>query len=576
MKSKISLIAVSVVAILLSLDCSHPTQTTGNGSGTGNAVSAMLYNPGGSPAAHAKVKFYPINYNPRTGLTKVLAVVDSTTTDAQGNYTAKLDTGTYNVLAVGDSGFAYQNSITVIKDSTVHPPADTLKAPGSVRGVIRLQPGDDARTVFILFLGTSTWITPDDSTGRFGVANIAEGTYRVRILTTLDAYVPKDTVLSVTAGKADTLTHDIVLQYTGIPVVSGLKIGYDTLKQIVTLTWSKADTALVKSYNVYRRNVDSNTLLARINTSPVADTVYRDSTGIQDQTYEYIVAAVNKNATEGTKSAALIVKALGMFSLMRTWGSLGSGQGQMNGPVAIAVDSNALIYIADEGNNRIQVFDSTGHYKGEFGNSFLNAPCDIAVQDSFLFVATNGDKKIHKLSLTGDTLAKFALPANASFPHLAIDSSGNIYTIPSATYGKIQVYGSSGLITEYPTTGDYLWGIRRIGDQIFCFNARDSLMQVYSLAGITQPQIVLGQGIYPTAIVAIGDTIIVLNGGKYIGGVGVKGIEVLVYSSKFQYLGRWGGNVPYTQVSDIASDNFGNVYILDSDSRQIRQFRRTK
>ncbi len=90
---------------------------------TNPAVSAMLYNPGGSPAAHAKVRFYPINYNPRTGgLAKTLAaVVDSTTTDASGNYTAKLDTGTYNVLAAGDSGVVYQDSITVVKDSTRSP-----------------------------------------------------------------------------------------------------------------------------------------------------------------------------------------------------------------------------------------------------------------------------------------------------------------------------------------------------------------------------------------------------------------------------------------------------------------------
>lgn len=215
--------AVAGSMCLAVFHCSSPT-TAGNGSHTGNpAVSAMLYNPGGSPAAHAKVRFYPVNYNPQTGgLAKALAAtVDSTTTDARGNYIANLDTGTYNVLASGDSGVVYQDSITVTKGSAIHPPADTLKAPGGLRGRVRLQPGDDARTVFILFLGTNTWGMPDDSTGTFGIANMAEGKYRVRFLTTLPAYVPKDTVLSVTAGKVDTLPHDIVLQYTGIPGPTG-------------------------------------------------------------------------------------------------------------------------------------------------------------------------------------------------------------------------------------------------------------------------------------------------------------------------------------------------------------------
>ena len=168
--------------------------------------------------------------------------MDSTTTDASGNYAAKLDTGTYNVLAAGDSGVVYQDSITVVKDSTVHPPADTLKAPGSIRGIIRLQPGDDARTVFILFMGTNVLNMPEDAIGNFSVANMAEGTYRVRFLTTLDAYVPKDTVLSASAGRTDSVPHDIVLQYTGIPVAGGFMFSYDTLKQIVTLTWNKPTT----------------------------------------------------------------------------------------------------------------------------------------------------------------------------------------------------------------------------------------------------------------------------------------------------------------------------------------------
>ena len=101
-RTNTNLILASVACAALALmSCSHPTQSTGNGSGVGNGVAAMLYNPGGSPAAHAKVRFYPIHYNPRTGnLTKtIVAAVDSTTTDAKGNYTAKLDTGTYNVLS---------------------------------------------------------------------------------------------------------------------------------------------------------------------------------------------------------------------------------------------------------------------------------------------------------------------------------------------------------------------------------------------------------------------------------------------------------------------------------------------
>src|ERR1700744_5533644 len=43
-----------------------------------------------------------------------------------------------------------------------------------------------------------------------------------------------------------------------------------------------------------------------------------------------------------------------------TWGEPGSGPGQLNTPHSIAVDRQDRIYVADRGNVRIQVFDTTG------------------------------------------------------------------------------------------------------------------------------------------------------------------------------------------------------------------------
>ena len=115
MKRKIictAVIGIAAVSLLEISRCAPPL--AGNGSQTPNGqVSAMVYNTDGTPAKYAKVMFYPINYNPHTGglgKTATSATVDSTTTNDSGNYTAMLDSGTYNIIASGDGNLAYQDS----------------------------------------------------------------------------------------------------------------------------------------------------------------------------------------------------------------------------------------------------------------------------------------------------------------------------------------------------------------------------------------------------------------------------------------------------------------------------------
>ena len=47
-------------------------------------------------------------------------------------------------------------------------------------------------------------------------------------------------------------------------------------------------------------------------------------------------------------------------------GTTGSGDGQLDRPAGVAVDSDGDIYVADMRNNRVQQFDATGQYVGKF------------------------------------------------------------------------------------------------------------------------------------------------------------------------------------------------------------------
>ena len=56
-----------------------------------------------------------------------------------------------------------------------------------------------------------------------------------------------------------------------------------------------------------------------------------------------------------------------------SFGQSGSGDGQFNRPAGLAVDQHGDIYVADRGNNRVQLFDRSGRYVEQFlGDSTLS------------------------------------------------------------------------------------------------------------------------------------------------------------------------------------------------------------
>lgn len=51
-----------------------------------------------------------------------------------------------------------------------------------------------------------------------------------------------------------------------------------------------------------------------------------------------------------------ITKIANGYSFITKWGSLGSADGQLSGASRVAIDSSGNVYLADNNNNRIQVF----------------------------------------------------------------------------------------------------------------------------------------------------------------------------------------------------------------------------
>ncbi|CAB1333299.1 unnamed protein product, partial [Coregonus sp. 'balchen'] len=67
------------------------------------------------------------------------------------------------------------------------------------------------------------------------------------------------------------------------------------------------------------------------------------------------------------------------------FGSHGEGNGQFNAPTGVAVDTNGNIIVADWGNSRIQVFDSTGSFL-----SYINTSADPLYGPQGLTLTSDG------------------------------------------------------------------------------------------------------------------------------------------------------------------------------------------
>jgi DNA-binding beta-propeller fold protein YncE len=145
------------------------------------------------------------------------------------------------------------------------------------------------------------------------------------------------------------------------------------------------------------------------------------------------------------------------------WGKLGSGLGQFNGPVGIAVDQQGDIYVADVGNHRIQKLSPTGqpltqwHTVGSGIGELTETGYDLALDAAGNVYVSEphpsgaGIERIEKFSPAGERLTHWGAsgtgPGQFNKPFgLGLDRKGNVFVVDSG----------NNRIQEFSPTGQYL------------------------------------------------------------------------------------------------------------------------
>jgi tripartite motif-containing protein 2/3/tripartite motif-containing protein 71 len=131
-------------------------------------------------------------------------------------------------------------------------------------------------------------------------------------------------------------------------------------------------------------------------------------------------------------------------------GQRGSNDGQLTFPLGVACDSTGNVYIADSGNNRIQVFTASGKFLRKFGSygkneGQLDWPIGVAVDArDMVFVGEDGNHRISVFSPTGRFITSFGqrgerLGEFSSPRWLAMDDCGVLFVCDVGNY-RLQMF----------------------------------------------------------------------------------------------------------------------------------------
>jgi tripartite motif-containing protein 71 len=275
-----------------------------------------------------------------------------------------------------------------------------------------------------------------------------------------------------------------------------------------------------------------------------------------------------------------------VYAFDRAWGSSGYGDGQFNLPRGIAIDAANNIYVTDSGNYRVQVFDTNGNYKTQWGDpSLFESPNGIAIDSNGnIYVAdTQNGYQVQKLNNSNNNLVYLGnLLTNAgSNVCLAVDKDGNIYVtymslpyfwitkfMPNQATPVWQQQMSANPFTSYGIAVD-------ANNNLYVTDYTHNCIRKYNAATgefVTQwgskgnnP----GQFSDPYGVAVDGD--------GYIYVVEFNNNRVQKFKPDGTFLCQWGsygsGDGQFSLPSAIAVDTAGNVYVVDSGNNRIQKFK---
>ena len=279
------------------------------------------------------------------------------------------------------------------------------------------------------------------------------------------------------------------------------------------------------------------------------------------------------------------------FGFDLTWGTLGSGDGELNGPRDVAINADGLAYVVDGVNSRVQVFGPDGGYLTQWGSSGsgdgqFDGAFGIALDSTgSVYVVDMPNHRVQKFAADGTYETQWGSlgTGDGEFtnPHgVAVDASDRVFVVDSSRH-RVQVFDSEG--AHLDTWGTYGTGDGELdspagiaigpaglvyvadsfNDRIQVFQADGTYVAQIGTAGSGEGQLNNPQDV---TVDAAGQVFV----------VELSNDRISVFAGDGSYLTQWGsqGSAPgqffWPRGADVGPA--GRLYVADTQNNRVQRF----
>lgn len=272
-------------------------------------------------------------------------------------------------------------------------------------------------------------------------------------------------------------------------------------------------------------------------------------------------------------------------AFIRSWGSHGSGPGQLDDPGWIAADHFGHVFVSDTGNNRIEKFDTTGVFLGAWGSlgsgdAQLNDPRGLATDEAGnVYVCDAWNNRVQVFDGDGNFIRQLGSAGNFEIPTGVALSGGTVFIVDT---NGLHSMGSDGILhTLVPSLRHA--GLWYAGDVAVALDGRvcvpiDYFVDVYDQSGNYQFSMGDdGEGhpgflTQPQGVTVDSEGILYLAFRSEFTAVA----PVATFNSAYARQGEFGafgcGDGQFQYAHDVAVDPAGHIFVVDSQCNQIQEY----